>query len=135
MSATALRLGTGLKLPLDAVTETFAILAMRGAGKSNTAVVMAEEFYAAGIPWVCIDPKGDWWGIRSAPDGKRPGLAVPIIGGEHGDLPLDASSGHVVADLIVDERLTAVIDGQRVLQGGAVPFRCRFRGAAVQKEP
>ncbi len=61
-----------------------------------------------------IDPKGNWWGVRSAPDGKRPGMSVPIIGGEHGDVPLDASSGHVVADLTVDERLTAVVDSEFV---------------------
>ncbi len=122
----ALRLGPGMGLPLDAVTETFAILAMRGAGKSNTAVVLAEEFYRAGIPWVCLDPKGDWWGIRSAPDGKRPGLSVPIIGGEHGDVPLDASSGHVVADLIVDQRLTAVIDVSEFSRAELTRFAADF---------
>jgi hypothetical protein len=35
-------------LPLDAVTETFAILG-RGSGKPHTAVVMAEEMLAAGV--------------------------------------------------------------------------------------
>ncbi len=44
---TGLKIGTvgarGFTLPLDAVTQTFGILAVRGAGKTNTAVVMAEE--------------------------------------------------------------------------------------------
>jgi Helicase HerA, central domain len=60
-----------LGLPLDAVTETFAILAVRGAGKYNAAVVMAEEMYRAGLPWVAIDPKGDWWGGQVLSGGER----------------------------------------------------------------
>ena len=39
----SLRLAEGLILPTAAVTETFGILAARGAGKSNTAAVLAEE--------------------------------------------------------------------------------------------
>ena len=36
----ALQLGDSLALPLDMAAETFAILAKKGAGKSNAAVVM-----------------------------------------------------------------------------------------------
>jgi hypothetical protein len=46
------------------VTETLAILAKRGTGKSNAAVVFAELMFDGGFPWVAIDPKGDWWGTR-----------------------------------------------------------------------
>ena len=42
-----LHLGDDLALPLDAVSETFAIIAMRGAGKTNAARVLAEEMFAA----------------------------------------------------------------------------------------
>ena len=38
----SLNLAPGLTLPLQAVTETFAIIAKKRAGKSNSAVVMAE---------------------------------------------------------------------------------------------
>lgn len=110
MTAPQLALG-GLKLPapLAAVTK-FAILAVSGAGKSNTAVVMAEELHTAGIPWVAVDPKGDWWGIRSSATGKSAGLDVPVFGGLHGDIPLEPASGTLVANLIVDERLACVLD-------------------------
>lgn len=100
----------GFALPLDAVTESFAILAVRGAGKSNAAVVMAEQMYAAKLHWVAIDPKGDWWGMRSGRDGKSPGLPITIFGGSHGDLPLESTSGELVADLIVDQCLTCILD-------------------------
>lgn len=105
-----IQLSPDLRLPLDAATRRLAILAMSGAGKSNVAVVMAEQMYDAGIPWVAIDPKGDWWGVRSSKDGKGPGLPVPIFGGLHGDIPLEASAGKVIADAIVDQRLTCVLD-------------------------
>lgn len=105
-----LTLGPGLEIPEDAVTQSFALLAMKGAGKSNAAVVIAEEMYARGLPWVAIDPKGDWHGMRSSRDGRGPGLPIPVLGGLHGDLPLDPGAGMMVADLIVDQNLTCILD-------------------------
>jgi len=99
-----------LSLPAAAVTETFGILAVKRAGKSNAGVVMAEEMFDAGLPWVAIDPKGDWWGVRASADGKGPGLPVVVFGGEHGDVPLEETSGRLIADLVVDQRLTCVLD-------------------------
>lgn len=105
-----LRIADDLELSVGVVTESLAILGRRGAGKSNTAVVLAEEMFDAGIPWVAIDPKGDWWGIRSDTDGTGPGLPIPVFGGLHGDVPIEPTAGTVVADLIADENLTAVLD-------------------------
>lgn len=103
-----LQLADDLSLPGDAATRRMAILAMSGAGKSNAAVLLAEQMYDAGIPWVAIDPKGDWWGMRAP--GRQPGLPIPILGGLHGDIPLDPRGGRIVADLIVDQRVTAILD-------------------------
>lgn len=105
-----LRIGPGLELPEDVVTRRMAVLAMSGAGKSNAAVVLAEELHAAGIPWVAIDPKGDWWGVRSARDGKGGGLAVPVFGGRHGDVPLESAAGRLMGEMIAEERLGCVLD-------------------------
>lgn len=99
-----------LRLKPEDALQRFGILAMSGAGKSNTAVVLAEELYENFVPWVAIDPKGDWWGIRSSSDGKGPGLAIPVFGGLHGDVPLDETSGKLLAELIAKERVTCVID-------------------------
>lgn len=92
------------------MTETFAILAKRRAGKSNAAVVMAEEMYAAGLPWVAVDPKGDWYGVRASGDGRKPGLAVIVFGGLHADVPLEPASGRLVAGLFAERRLSGVLD-------------------------
>lgn len=106
-----LTLGEGLHLPADAVTQTFAALAVRGAGKSNLGAVMAEEMFTAGLPFVAIDPVGSWRGLRSGGDGQKDGgLPIPIFGGRDGDLPLQRGAGETLADLIAEQRLSCVID-------------------------
>ena len=105
-----IHLAPGLDLPATAVTQTFGILAMRGAGKSNAAAVMAEQMYAADLPFVAVDPVGSWPGLRSSRDGKGPGLPIPIFGGRQGDVPLERGSGDLLADLIVEKRLSCVVD-------------------------
>jgi len=99
-----------LALPLDVVTQTIAIVAKRRVGKSFLARKFTEQLHAAGQQVVVLDPKGDWWGIRSSHDGKGPGLPILIIGGERGDLPLEPGSGDVVAKLVVEECVSALLD-------------------------
>jgi hypothetical protein len=117
-----LRISPDLVLPLDAVTWTFAFLAMRRAGKSTAVVGMAEEMTKAGLHWIAVDPKGDWWGIRSSADGKHPGLAVPIFGGLHGDVSLTPASGALVAELLVREGVSALVDISEFTKNEQVQF-------------
>lgn len=107
---TRLKIANDLTLPLDLVTQTVAILAKRRAGKSYTMRRIAEQLFKAGQQIVIVDPKGDQWGIRSAADGKAPGLPVIIIGGERGDVPLEVGAGEVVAKLVVEERVSVLLD-------------------------
>jgi DNA helicase HerA-like ATPase len=60
-----LRLGAGLELPQEAVTQTFAILAKRGAGKTYAALVLAEELLKLEAQVVIADPVGVCWGPRA----------------------------------------------------------------------
>lgn len=105
-----LKISKDLSLPLDAVTQTIAILARKRSGKSYTARRIAEQLIRAMLQVVIVDPKGDWWGMRSSADGKGPGLSILILGGEHGDLPLEVGSGELVAKLVVEERVSVVLD-------------------------
>ncbi|MFL5737325.1 MAG: ATP-binding protein, partial [Actinomycetota bacterium] len=59
---------------------------------------------------VVVDPVGAWWGLRSSRDGKSEGLAIPIFGGYRGDVPLEPTAGKLIADVVVDERLSCVLD-------------------------
>jgi hypothetical protein len=105
-----LHIAPGFTLPLETVTQTLAILAKRRVGKSYTARRITEQLVAAKQQVVIIDPKGDWWGIRSSADGKSPGLPVTILGGGHGDIPLEVGSGELVAKLAVHERVSLLLD-------------------------
>lgn len=116
------RLGPKLALPVDVVTQAVGILAKRRAGKSYLARRLAEELFAASQQVVVIDPKGDWWGIRSSADGASPGLPFLLLGGERGDLPLESGSGEVVARLVVEERVPAVLDLSLLRKGEAAAW-------------
>lgn len=105
-----LRLATDLVLPLEATTQAIGIVAKRRAGKSYLMRRLAEQLFKAGQQIVIVDPKGDQWGIRSSADGKGPGLPVVIVGGEHGDVPLAKDKGDVVAKLVVEERVSVLLD-------------------------
>jgi DNA helicase HerA-like ATPase len=109
MTPHSLTLGPRLRLPLEAVTETVAILGIRGSGKTNTAVCLAEELLAAGQQVVAIDPTDCWWGLKSSADGQQPGYPVVIFGGRHGDVPLQAADGATIADFVVEERVPAIL--------------------------
>ena len=109
MTAQALRISTDLAFPLEAVTQTFSLLGKRGSGKTHTASVLVEEMLKAGLQVVVLDPLEVWWGLRASADGQGPGLPILVFGGSHGDLPLDAQAGQALADLVVEERLSAVL--------------------------
>lgn len=114
-----LRISNTISLPDDIVTKTVAILAQRRKGKTYTASVIAEEMVAAKVPFVALDPTGAWWGLRSSADGKKPGLPVVILGGQHGDLPLERSAGKFIADLVLDHPGWYVIDFSLFESGAA----------------
>ncbi|OWL95564.1 hypothetical protein B7435_30225 [Mycolicibacterium peregrinum] len=121
-----LDLAPGVQLPLEIVTAAVAILANRGAGKSGVAHHLVELMYGAGLPVVVVDVKGDWWGIRSSADGTSPGLPFYIFGGDHGDLPLEPTAGELLADLIVDDRIPAVLDLSHMSKTQARTFATAF---------
>lgn len=105
-----LHISRDIDLPLDAVTQTFAVLAKRRVGKTYTASVMAEEFVAANLPFAVLDPTGAWWGLRSGKDGKADGgLPVYVIGGQHG-IPLEPTAGKVIAEQVATHPAFYVID-------------------------
>jgi hypothetical protein len=117
-----------LELPTDAVTSTIVIYGGKGTGKTNLASVLVEELAANDLRFAVIDPMGVWWGLRHGADGTSKGIKVLILGGIHGDLPITPESGALVADLVVDEETSAVIDISRRPDGSMwnISERIRF---------
>lgn len=101
-----LKITTGspsLVLPAyEALTQTFGILAKRGSGKTYAAAVMVEELLKQELQVVVVDPLGVFWGLRASADGKGKGHPIVVLGGDHGDVPLEETGGELVADLVVD---------------------------------
>jgi hypothetical protein len=126
LAPAVLNIARNLTLPEEAQTQTFGILAKRGMGKTYTMLVMAEEMWDSGLRFVIADPIGVCWGLRTSADGKRPGIPVLVLGGDHGDIPLEETSGHLVADLVVQEHVSCVLDLSRLRKGAQVRFMTEF---------
>ncbi|HWA29052.1 MAG TPA: hypothetical protein VG734_25605 [Lacunisphaera sp.] len=107
---TELKISDDLRLPIDTATAALALIGQRGVGKTHAESVLVEELVRAGVPTCVLDPLGVMWGLRSSADGKSDGLPAVILGGEHGDLPLEPASGKVIADWVVEERRAVVLD-------------------------
>lgn len=121
-----LHISSDLSLPKEAVTQTFAILAKRGVGKTYTASVMAEEMLKASLQVVVVDPIGVWWGLRASADGKHEGLEIIVMGGEHGDVPLESTGGELVADFVVEHGRSVVLDLSSFRKGEMIRFMTAF---------
>jgi uncharacterized protein len=107
-----LRISDKLSLPIDAVTQKFGILGRTGSGKSYFATKLCEEMLDAKAQVVALDPVGVWWGLRlgTLNVGSDAGYNIPIFGGLHGDVPLEPTGGALIANLIVDKNISAVVD-------------------------
>lgn len=73
--------GKAFKLPLDLVTQTQAIVATKGRGKTYLAMVQTEEMLEAGQQVVCLDPTGVWWGLRADGTGRGQARSLPQFAG------------------------------------------------------
>jgi hypothetical protein len=129
----SLKISKKLELPDEAITQTFAILAKRGVGKTYTASVMAEEMIKNNLPVIILDPIGVWWGLRSSADGKKAGLPIIIAGGDHADVPITPDNGEVVANLVVNEKLSVVIDLSLFRKGEQTRFVTDFAETLYHK--
>lgn len=105
-----IQIAPDLKLPLDSVVQRKTIIAKNRVGKSNTGCVYVEEVHKHGVQTIVIDPKGDWYGIRSSADGKGEGLPFLVMGGDHGDIPLDPNAGKELGEYLGSNHVDVVLD-------------------------
>jgi hypothetical protein len=117
-----------LTFPPDFVTSTAVIYGGKGMGKTNLGSVIVEELARAQLRFAVLDAPGVWWGLRFDVSGKGPGIEVLILGGVHGDIPIEPTGGAVVADLVADEDASVVIDISRRPDGTmwSISERVRF---------
>lgn len=122
-----LHLSVDLALPPDAITQTIGILARKGAGKTYTGNVLAEEFARVLAKFCVLDPLGVWYGLRASATGEsRGGLPVVIFGGDHADIPLDEKMGASLADFVSDSDVSCVLDLSLLRKGEQARFVTDF---------
>jgi hypothetical protein len=123
-----LKLAEGLSLPADeAVTQKYGFIGRSGSGKSYGSMKLAELFLGAGAQIIALDWVGIWWSLRLAAGGKAPGFEhVYIFGGEHADVPLEPTSGALMADLIVDKHISVVLDVMHFRKAERTRFATAF---------
>jgi len=100
-------------IPVDyASTQTYALLAKRDGGKTYTTLLFEEQLCDAGLFFVTLDPVGKHWALRAGPNGSPTGgkPGVWVLGGLHGDVPLEPTSGALIADVVVDHPGQYVLD-------------------------
>lgn len=129
------KLSPDLSIPLEVVTRKVAILGISGSGKTYCAGKLTEEMLDAGAQVVVIDTVGNWYGLRLSADGKHPGIAIPVFGGSHGDVPLEATAGEMVAELVAQRRISVVLDVSDFTEGEKRKFVTAFaRRLLVEKK-
>lgn len=133
-----LRIAKNLSLPDDAATQTYGFIARKGGGKTYAAGKLVEELLTLGAPTIVIDPVGNWYGLQIAADGRSPGFAIPVFGGEHGDVPIAVDQGDALARLLVPRRLAAVVDVSSFRKNERKRFVAEFAEAlfhAAKQDP
>lgn len=125
-----LLLARELRLPLDAVTQKLAFLGRTGGGKTYAAMKLAELMLEERAQVIALDPVGVWHGLRLGP---HP-FDVPVFGGLHGDVPLEPASGAMVADAIVNRRISAVLDVSQMVGTEPAKFATAFAERFFQRQ-
>lgn len=112
-STAYLEIFKGIKIPADlAPIQKYVTLGSSDSGKTYLLAKIAEQCADAGIFFVILDPVGKHWSLRAGPDGKPKGgkADIWVLGGLHGDIPLDPASGELIADTVLDHPGRYVID-------------------------
>ncbi len=107
-----------LQLPLDAVTQKFAWIGRTGSGKTYGLKRFVEQMLYAGVQVIVLDTVGVWSGLRL---GSK-GFDVPVLGGFYGDIPLEHTSGALVAEVVVSHGSGLVLDTSQMTDGQRARF-------------
>lgn len=102
-----------LVIPESCLAQHLVTLGKTGAGKSTVLRGLAENRLSLRKRVCIIDPKGDWWGLKSSRDGKSAGYPIIGIGNfkdpQATDIPIHAHAGKAVAELVATGNRPCII--------------------------
>jgi hypothetical protein len=128
-----MKLTPTLTLPSEIFKFHWAALGITGSGKSYTIKWFVEQLLEAQQRVCIVDPKGDWWGLKSSADGKSAGYPLVIFGGEHADVPIDQTSGAVVGELVATGNRPCIIDLKHFSEAAKCTFMIGFLGEIFRR--
>lgn len=121
-----------LPFPKEALAQHALLLGKTRSGKSSKMRLIVEHFLDDGVPVCVVDPKGDWWGLKSSADGKSAGYPVIIFGSEwakFADVRINKHSGAEVGRLVATGNRPCVIDLKGMTVGDRTQFFIDFADA------
>lgn len=121
-------------IPTAVLAQHIAIIGKTGSGKTSTGKLLVEQVVPEGARVCILDPiKSDWWGLTSSSDGKNAGLPFQILGGPHGHVPLHASAGKAIGEIVAGGSLPlSIIDMADFEAGGVQRFFVDFAPALLR---
>jgi hypothetical protein len=121
--------------PPEVLAQHIAALGKTGSGKTSTAKLIVEQVVADGARVCILDPiKSDWWGLISSADGKKPGLSFHVLGGPRGHVPLHASAGKAIGEIVANGSLPlSIVDMADFEPGGQAKFFVDFAPTLLRK--
>lgn len=121
-------------IPNAALEQHIIVLGKTGAGKSSAIRSgFVEPLLDHEEPVCILDPKGDWWGLKSSADGRRAGYSIVIFGGQHADVPINEHSGPHVAELFATGNRSMIIDVSDFTVGERTRFFLHFAATLYRK--
>jgi hypothetical protein len=116
-------------IPATALSQHTIVLGKTRSGKSSKMRLIVEDWLDQSTPVCILEPKGDWWGLKSSATGKSAGYPVVIFGGSHADVPLNPRAGAAVAELIATGNRPSIVDVSKFTVGERTRFFIDFATA------
>ena len=105
-----IQLAKDFSIPVnDYANQGNAILGIRGAGKTYTAMKAAEELLENSIPIVVYDPIGVWKNLKVGV-GKHSGFPIVVAGGEGSDIILTKDNAVDIIRAAMKEKISIIFD-------------------------